>query len=294
MTDDVAWTIGRLLTWTTDFLKQHDSEQPRLDAEVLLAAAKGCQRIELYANFGETADEDLRTKFRDLVRKRAAGVPVAYLVGRREFYSLDFFVSPDVLIPRPETELLVVALLDLIKARGPAKESLAVADIGAGSGVIGICAAKHAMCRVTAIDISPAALAVAQRNVERHGVADRMELVVSDLFAALPEPATFDYVVSNPPYISSEEMASLARDVREYEPRLALEAGPTGVAVIERLIPAAAERLREGGALLMEISPMIEGRVRDLVATEPRLLSRPTIKDLAGRPRVIVATRAPN
>lgn len=292
MTDEAAWTIGRLLAWTTEFLKQHRAEQPRLEAEVLLSAAKGCQRIELYANFDEIAAEELRTRFRELVRKRAGGAPVAYLVGHREFYSLDFLVTPDVLIPRPETELLVIALLDLVKARGAADAVCDVADVGAGSGVIAVCAAKKAACRVTALDVSRAALDIARRNVERHGVTDRVTLIESDLMTALPDAATFDYVVSNPPYVSSSEMTSLPADVREHEPRLALEAGPSGTEVIERLIPAAAARLRSGGALLLEISPMIEARVRELIAAEPRLALRPTIKDLAGLPRVVVAARS--
>src|SRR3989304_7787036 len=117
------WTIGRLLQWTTDYLKQRGAESPRLDAEVLLAEARGCERIELYTAFHESPSEAVRGAFRELVRRRAAGVPVAYLVGRREFYSLSFHVTPDVLIPRPETELLVVELLDLLKQRAGAEEA---------------------------------------------------------------------------------------------------------------------------------------------------------------------------
>ncbi len=134
------WTIGRLLNWTADYLKQHGSESPRLEAEVLLAHARGCQRIELYTSFGDEADEALRTKFRALVKRRAEGVPVAYLVGHREFYSLDFRVTPGVLIPRPETELLVLAVLDLVKAM-PGEGTVNVADVGTGSGIVAIAAA---------------------------------------------------------------------------------------------------------------------------------------------------------
>src|SRR5262245_48166519 len=117
-TPDEPWTIGRLLSWTEDYLSKHAADNPRLDAEVLLAEARGCKRIDLYAGYGETASEEVRTAFRELVRRRAEGTPVAYLVGRREFYALDFEVNPDVLIPRPETELLVVALLDHVKKQG--------------------------------------------------------------------------------------------------------------------------------------------------------------------------------
>src|SRR6185503_13086817 len=133
-----AWTIGRLLQWTTDYLKKHGADSPRLDAEVLLAEARGCQRIQLYTAFEEQPAEEVRTAFRELVRRRAEGMPVAYLVGRREFYSLSFQVTPDVLIPRPETEFLLISLLDL--AAGKPDES--IVDVGTGSGILAVCAEK--------------------------------------------------------------------------------------------------------------------------------------------------------
>ena len=181
-----TWTIGRLLTWTADYLKQHGAASPRLDAEVLLAVAAGCQRIDLYTRFDEPAPEALRTSFRELVRRRAEGTPVAYLVGRREFYSLSFRVTPDVLIPRPETEFLVVALLDRLRPRAAAG-AVSVADVGTGSGIIAICAAKYVpQAQVTAIDISRQALAVAQANAEDLKVAERIEWIEGDLLAGLP------------------------------------------------------------------------------------------------------------
>ena len=291
MSQAETWTIGRLLTWTTDYLKQHGSGSARLDAEVLLANAAGCQRIELYTRFEEPADDDLRTRFRDLVRRRSEGIPVAYLVGRREFYSLPFRVTPDVLIPRPETEFLVIALLDRVRERAAAGP-LRVADVGTGSGIIAICTAKYApQAAVTAIDSSPAALEVARGNAADLGVADRIELVQSDLFAALPAAVRFEFVASNPPYVSDSEYAALERDVKNFEPRQALVAGPGGTSVIERLIPQAADRLESGGSLLLEISPMLENAVRQLIAADGRFELDPTIKDLAGHARVIAARR---
>src|SRR5438094_5947716 len=169
-----SWTVLRLLSWTTEYLKSHGSESPRLDAEVLLAHARGCERIVLYTAFDEIVSEDVRTKFRELVKRRAEGVPVAYLVGTREFYSLSFRVTPDVLIPRPETELVVVAALDALKGsgfgvQGSGREGIQnpalVADAGTGSGAIAVAIARHAPdCRVIATDISPAALAIAKGN----------------------------------------------------------------------------------------------------------------------------------
>jgi len=286
------WTIGRLLQWTADYLKQHNSDSPRLEAEVLLAHARGCQRIELYTAFTDLADEPLRTKFRALVKRRGEGTPVAYLVGHREFYSLDFRVTPDVLVPRPETEFLVIALLDLIKLRGPSVPPLEVVDVGTGSGAIAICTAKHAPeVRVTAIDMSPAALAVAKDNAQRLGVSDHVEFVESDLFDQVASGRMFDFVASNPPYITTAEYQALPKGVRDFEPRLALEAGAHGTSVIERLIPQAAQRLRPGGALLLEISPMLQQRVEALVAADERLAFEKTHRDLAGLARVVQAVR---
>jgi release factor glutamine methyltransferase len=286
------WTIGRLLQWTADYLRQHGSESPRLEAEVLLAHARSCKRIELYTSFADPAGDELRARFRELVRRRAEGAPVAYLVGHREFYSLDFLVTPDVLIPRPETELLVLTALELLKAPAVASPTVRVADVGTGSGIIAITIARQAPhARVAALDISSAALAVARQNAERLGVSDRVELVESDLFAAVPVDARFELIVSNPPYISTSEYESLARDVKAYEPRLALLAGTTGTSVIERLVPQAAGRLTPGGTLLLEISPMIQQSVEALVHADGHFESTQAWKDSAGRVRVIQARR---
>jgi release factor glutamine methyltransferase len=291
---DEPWTIGRLLNWTTDFLREKGADSPRLDAEVLLAHVRGCKRIELYTAFEEPASEELRQQFRELVKQRAAGKPVAYLVGQREFFSLPFEVTPDVLIPRPETELLVVRALDLAK-QAPLTErqdGIQIADLGAGSGILAVTLAKRLpSSRLTAIDVSSAALAVAQRNAERHGVTERIEWFHSDLFASVPDDRRFDVIVSNPPYITTAEMAALVGDVRRFEPELALHGGEQGTDVISRLIPQAADRLAPEGWLLMEISPTIVSTVESLLEAEPRLERRPTQKDLAGLARVVQAQR---
>ena len=286
-----TWTVGRLLQWTTDYLKRHGAEVPRLDAEVLLAYSLGCARIQLYTTFDQEPSEAARSKFRELVRRRAEGEPVAYLVGRREFYSLSFRVTPDVLIPRPETELLVVGLLDLARQRDDARPA-EVCDVGTGSGILAVCAAKHLPeARITAVDLSPQALAVAQANAAEHGVGDRITFVTGDLLAGLSGDRQFDFVLSNPPYVSAAEYAALAPEVRNYEPQMALLAGPTGSEVIQRLVPQACQRLRPGGWLLLEISPMIHAAVLGIMENEARLEQVTTIKDLARHPRVIQARR---
>ncbi len=166
-----------------------------------------------------------------------------------------------------------------------------MADIGTGSGVLAVCAAKNLPnASVKAIDISPKAIEVARRNAKRHAVAERIEFIQSDLFAAVPDAATFDFIVSNPPYITTSELAGLEASVREHEPMLALDGGEQGTAVIERLIGESADRLRPGGVLLMEVSPMIAERVESLVADS--LLQRlETLSDLEGRPRVVQARK---
>lgn len=288
------WTIGRLLQWTAGFLKERGSDTPRLDSEVLLAHALGCERIMLYTRFDEEPNEAVRTAYRALVKERSAGKPVAYLVGRREFYSLPFAVTPDVLIPRPETELLVIGLLDATKSTKPAVrgEGLEIADVGTGSGIIAVCAAlKLPTARITAIDKSPAALAIARKNAETHKVADRIEFVESDLFEKVAADRRFDFIASNPPYITTTEMAELDRDVRDFEPHSALEAGPKGTEVIERLIPQAAERLVPGGGLFIEISPQLNEAVRKIIASDARFELQPTIDDHGRKPRVVVARR---
>jgi release factor glutamine methyltransferase len=280
------WTLGRLLTWTTDYLRDHGSDSPRLDAEVLLAHAIGCERIALYTRFGEAAADAAREQFRELVRRRAAGAPVAYLVGHKEFFSLDLDVGPDVLIPRPDSEFVVLEFLRIFKAT----PQVTAIDVGTGSGNLSVAIAKqHAGARLRAIDISPAALAVARRNAERHGVANRIEFLEGDLFGPLSADSQVDCVVSNPPYIAAGEISKLPVGVRDFEPHLALAAGETGLEVVAAIIAAAPSRLRPGGQLILEIGAPQEADVRRLIETQGAYAIQPTIHDYAGHPRVISA-----
>ena len=292
MSQDEPWTIGRLLTWTTDYLKRQQSTSPRLDSELLLAGACGCERIELYTRFGEPVSEEVRTRFREMVKSRAKGMPVAYLLGRREFYSLNFTVTPDVLIPRPETEFAVIAVLDQLKQRPADAPPPRIVDVGTGSGAIAVAVAKHApTALITAIDVSPKALQVARSNAEAHRVAERINFVESNLLDRLPIDDRFDIMVSNPPYVSRAELEQLSPEVRNHEPHLALLAGEVGTEVLARLIPEAAERLLPGGWLIIEISPMIEAQIRDLLTSDGRWESIQVKKDLAQLPRIVEARR---
>lgn len=290
---DAEWTIGKLLEWTKDYLVERgaDATSARLDAEVLLAHARNCQRIELYTAFAEVASDELRQTFRGLVRSRADGTPVAYLVEHREFYSLPFYVNPAVLIPRPETEFLVIRLLDLAKQMGT--EKLRIVDVGTGSGVLAICAALYVPeCQVVAVDLSPEALAVAKRNAETHGVADRIEFIEGDVLANVSQDDQFDFVISNPPYVTESEYESLDPQVKDHEPQMALVSGADGTDVIRRLIAQSADRLRSNGWLLFEVSPMIAPSVENLLAEDGRFDSIDVTKDLAKHPRIFEARRS--
>ncbi len=285
MSTTETWTIGKLLTWTTEYLKKGGSASPRLDAEVLLAHACGRQRIELYTSFDQEPQEEAKVAFRELVRRRNEGTPVAYLVGYKEFYSMQFEVNPDVLIPRPETEHLVVAALD--RAKEFNSQPVTVVDVGTGSGAIAVTIAKHLKnCHVTAIDKSPAALAVAHRNAEKHQLSeDRITFLESDLLAALPADRMFDLVLSNPPYVSEAEYDQLPATVRKFEPQMALVAGPLGSEVIERLLLEAQSHLKPGGYCIFEFSPMLNSKLASFVGAgwdAPQVA-----KDLAGQARIV-------
>jgi release factor glutamine methyltransferase len=287
-TPDEPWTIGRLLSWTVDYLQRHGAENPRLDAEVLLAAARGCRRIDLYAAYGEEAGEATRTAFRgSFVGGRQDAC--SYLVGHREFYAARISSHVGRTHSRPERSYWWWRLLDHETAaedqRWHCRRWYGVRRVG------GVCGEIRAQFAVTAIDISPAALAVARRNAEKHGVSGRIEFVESDLFQSVPPDASFDYVVSNPPYVSTAEMSQLAADVRQHEPHVALSAGEQGTSVIAPLIGQAAERLRPGGVLLIEISPMIAEKVEQLVRGNSALELLPTLRDLGGLARVVQAHR---
>jgi len=299
------WTVRKVLEWTTAHLKKHGSDTPRLDAEVLLAHARGCRRIQLYTAFDEPLTAAVRATMRDLVQRRAQAEPVAYLVGHREFFSLDFRVTRDVLIPRPDTETLVMEVIDVIKSsttasasEAQARPALKVLDLCTGSGCVAIAVAKHCQTQklnvhVTATDISSAALAIAKENAARHGIDDRVEFFEGDLCAALPPDATFDIIASNPPYVRTSEIESLDRDVARHEPRLALDGGASGFDVIDRLITQAPRHAATGAVFLMELSPEQADSAQQRLQSQGSYSDITLRKDLAGRPRVLRAVITP-
>ncbi|MBA2116928.1 peptide chain release factor N(5)-glutamine methyltransferase [Bremerella alba] len=285
------WTIGRLLNWTTEYLESKGSEEARLEAQLMLGHSLGCPKIQLYARFEEVVDEEKRAKFRELVKQRATGKPVAYVLGTSEFYSMEFLVTPDVLIPRPETEHLVIETLDLLKGRSK-DETVCILDIGTGSGIIAVTIAKQiSKASVLATDISEKALAVAKQNAEKHGVNERIEFATGDLFAAVPDGALFDVIVSNPPYIAQSERPLMDAHVIAHEPHDALFAEEEGTAILRRILEEATDYLKPGGWLLMEFSPMVAKRVTK-IAEATGFYERISIgKDLAKLDRYLIAKK---
>jgi release factor glutamine methyltransferase len=288
MSPEQPWTVSRLLKWTNEFLARKGAESASLDAALLLAHALGCKRLDLYTRYEETAPDDARQRYRELVQQRVAGCPTAYLLGRKEFFSLEFEVNRAVLIPRPDTEWLVTEFLRL--ARG--KEGPRVLDVGTGSGCLAVAAAvRHRSAQVTATDVSADALAVAARNAARHNVAERIRFLQGDLFGPLAADERFDFILSNPPYVPTAEIERLAPAVRDYEPRLALDGGPDGLAVFDRLITEARTHLEPGGSLLIEIGWDQEVAVRGRLEAVQGYELEATVHDAAGHPRVLRATR---
>lgn len=287
--DGQTWSIGALLDWTARFLAGKGSESPRLDTEVLLAHALGCRRIELYTRYDEVPSTEARQRFRELVRRRMEGCPVAYLVGAKEFFALRLEVSPAVLIPRPESEFIVMECLRLAQ---PMSQPL-ILDLGTGSANIPVAIAKgHPHAQITAVDLSSDALAVAQRNAAYHGVAERIRFLQGDLFDPVPSGERFSFVLSNPPYIAEEDMSILPVGVRDYEPHLALNGGPGGYRIVDRIIAEAEASLQPGGYLILEIGAPQEAHVRQQIELQGGYQLAPTIHDYSGHPRVIQARRS--
>ena len=279
-----------------------------LAAELLLMHATGRDRAWLYAHPEESVEPAIAERYLELIARRSAGVPTQYLTGKQEFWGLEFEVSPDVLIPRPETEHVIEVALDRLELRQARHgrsantngSELLIADVGTGSGCIAIALAKELPAAlIYATDISSAALAVARRNAARHTVYDRIQFHECDLLGSFLRPSSvmshesllFDLVVSNPPYVGRNEKLALQREVREHEPELALYAGEGGNDLYEPLIRQAAERLKPGGILVLELGYNSLPAVRPLLEN-PVWRNVDVTKDLAGIARVLAAEKS--
>jgi release factor glutamine methyltransferase len=256
-----AWTIRRVLAWTAPHFEKHAVDSPRLTAEVLLAHVLKVDRVRLYIDLDRPLAKEELAAFRALIARRAAGEPAQYLTGVKEFYNRPFQVDPRVLIPRPETELLVELVLRELPKDAPVR----VLDLCCGSGCIAVTvAAEREKASVWATDVSSDACAVARGNSEANGTGARVTVLEGDLFGAVPAGARFDAVVSNPPYIASAVVPTLSREVLK-EPRLALDGGPDGLAFVRRIATGARAFLKPGGLLALEISEGQGGQVKGLL-----------------------------
>jgi len=273
-------TVIEVLKAASGHLQKHGSDSARLDAEVLLAQALGMRRLDLYLQFDRPLSDEELSDYRDLTRRRARGEPVAYLVGHKEFMALDFEVNPAVLVPNPDTEVLVQRAVEIARH---VNSPLRVADVGTGSGCIAVAIAHYAPgVEVWASDVSREALEVAARNVAKHGLSERVHVACGDLLD--PLPGSFDLVCANLPYIGAG--AKLPAEVKA-QPASALYAEKGGAALVQRLVQTSGSRLKPEGRLLAEVDPEI---VAEITAAAKRAFSNLTVhRDLGGRDRVIEA-----
>lgn len=277
------WTIGRILKWTEQFFKEKGIESPRLDAEVLLSHILGRERIYLYVHFDEPLEPAELARYRDAIKQRVQRVPVAYIIGEKEFMGLTFKVTEDTLVPRPDTEILVQAAVERLRARGEAPR---FADIGTGSGAICL-SVLHFLPKAQAdtVDISPAARAIAEENAAALEVADRVTFHTGDLLA--PLAGSYDAILSNPPYIPDDDIAALAPEVRLKEPHTALAGGKDGLDFYRRLTADAPALLKDGGFLAVEVGIHQAAPVAALAV--PSFSRTEILKDYAGIERVVIA-----
>ena len=284
-------TLGEALKSAIQSLTAAGVPSPRMNAELLLMFTLACDRAYLYGHPERELTKEEQTRYSETLERRSSGIPAQYITGHQEFWGMDLIVTPAVLIPRPETEHVVervVAQLAVRAAGGLPGEDLRIADVGTGSGCIALALAKELpQAEIHATDISAAALEIARANAARHQLDDRIHFSQSDLLDDVEE-APFDFVVSNPPYVGESEQDQVQLEVRKFEPRAAVFAGPTGTEVIERLIPQAFEKLKPGGFLVIEISDSISSRVRELLSDWK---SVEITEDLQGIARVAAAER---
>jgi release factor glutamine methyltransferase len=282
------WSIKRVLAWASDDFRRRGNSSARLDAELLLGEALSLDRIKLIMEAERVLDEGELSRYRALIKRRRSGEPIAYILGRREFFALPFRVDRRVLIPRPDTEVLVETALEGTRPRHLYGRML---DVCTGSGCVAIAFAKdRPTWRVTAVDLSPDAATLARENVRRAGVVHNVGVLEGDLFAPLPEAAKFELITANPPYIPSADIPGLMVDVRDFEPRLALDGGADGLTIIRRLLAEAPRYLTPGGLLAMEVG-FDQAPLVSTLFEESGFVEVVRAKDLAGVERVVSGRR---
>jgi release factor glutamine methyltransferase len=292
MTTNDIWTIQKLLNWVAEYLKNKGIDSPRLSAELLLSYVLGLKRIELYTQFEKIVSEKQLAKLHDLVERAGQHEPTAYLTGKTEFYSLELDIRTDCMIPRPETELLVERAIEFLRTR-TGKQF--VCDLCTGSGCIAVAIARnYPQCQIIATDISDAALSVAAKNIEKYGLKEKIKLLCGDLFDPIMpqlDVERFDLIVCNPPYVSAAEFEKLEKNVKDYEPKVALFAGDDGLDIYRRIIERVEQFLKPDAALMLEIGYNQGQAVRQLLE-QIRIFAEITIeKDFNGNDRIVIAKK---
>ena len=287
-----VWTIGKILKWTEEYFQKAQLDSPRLDAEVLLAhVLNQPERIYLYVHFDQPLEQSELAAYRECIKRRVQHEPVAYITGHRDFMGLDFKVTKDTLIPRPDTEILVEAVLQRLPAAG---ENSTLADIGTGTGAICLSLLNYLpKLKAMAVDISSGALAVAQENSVSLGLSQRVEFLQGDLLAPLKAKGDLlKAIVSNPPYIPKADIATLASDVRAYEPMGALDGGEDGLDFYRRLLAESGDLLKDGGFLAMEVGIHQAHQLEALAKDMSQWGKCEILRDLAGIERVVILWKA--
>ena len=310
-----TWTIQKLLIWTTEYFTEKGIDQPRLSAELLLSHVLSMKRIELYTQFNKPVTGQQLDRLHNLVKRAGQNEPIAYLIGKTEFYSLEFDITPDCMIPRPETELLVERAIEFLRTRpagnlmvssmmqkgeisnGARNGTQLVCDLCTGCGCIAVAIAKNFLnARIIATDICDAALKVAASNIKNHRLENRITLLAGDLFEPLVpqlDIEKFDLIVSNPPYVSTAEFEALDKNVKDYEPKSALFAGTDGLDIHRRIIQNADSFLKPDAALLLEIG-FAQGQAIKTLLEQTGAFSEVKIeKDFHNNDRIAFAKRIP-
>jgi release factor glutamine methyltransferase len=285
-----TWTIQKLLNWVTEYLANKGIDSPRLRAELLLSHVLVLKRIELYTKHDQVVGKQQLDQLHNLVQRAGRHEPVAYLVGKTEFYSLELNVTPVCMIPRPETELLVQRAIEFLRTRVGGQF---VCDLCTGCGCIAVAIAKNFTdARIIATDISDAALEVAAENIERHALKDRIQLLQGDLFEpVIPQldVEKFDLIVCNPPYVSAAEYEVLERIIQDYEPAIALLAGSDGLDILRRVIEKAGDFLKPDGALMLEIGYTQGSAIEELLEQSESFKEIKIEKDFHNNDRIAIA-----
>ena len=286
------WTIQKLLNWVTEYLTSKGIESPRLSAELLLSHVLALKRIDLYTQFDKQVPQQQLNNLHDLVKRAGLHEPVVYLTGKTEFYSLELDITADCMIPRPETELLVQRSIEFLRTRSGIQY---VCDLCTGSGCIAVAIAKNFPdARITATDISDAALKIAARNVEKHQLKERVRLLCGDLFEPIIQQldvSQFDLIVCNPPYVSTAEYEKLDKNIKDYEPASALLAGEDGMDIYQKIINKVDEFLKPGAALMLEIGYAQGSAVRGLLEQTGAFTEIKIEKDPHNNDRIVISRK---